>query len=98
MTSCEDKLSSIIALCDGDNTALCDQIRAINGNNQTDIDDLWGADDTTTFVWQMVGIGILCVWLCYWVAWFWMAGGLGTTSNVQKVGEKKGLFTQVPEA
>ena len=89
MSSCEDKLTAIVALCENDNTALCDSIRAINDAEANGVDDLWGKDENKTFTWQMIGLALLGLWLCYWVGWFWMAGGLGTTTTTQKIGEKK---------
>ena len=89
MSSCEAKLSSIVALCDGVTSSLCDQILAINDAEENAVDDLWGKDENKTFTWQMIGLAILGLWLCYWVGWFWMAGGLGTTTTTQKIGEKK---------
>ena len=89
MTSCDDKLNLILQECNGNNEAICVNIRAIINNNANDVDDMWGADESLTFTWQMIGIAILGVWLCYWAAWFWMAGGLGTTTTTQKIGEKR---------
>jgi len=92
MTSCEAKLSAINTLCQSSGDAVCTQILSILAVNNTDdgIDDLWGTDGDTAMQWQVFGIALVLVWICYWVCWFWMAGGMGTELTSQKVGENAG--------
>lgn len=90
-TTCEQKLTQILSVCDGSTTDECSSILNIleSGNQTTTFDEYWGQEGNTTFVWQMIGIGVLLLWFVYWIVWFWMAGGMGTERATRKVGEKK---------
>lgn len=87
--TCAGKLSQIQTLCTSSSDSVCTQILNIISNSTgSGNDDLWGEDGSTAMVWQIFGIGVLAVWFCYWVAWFWMAGGMGTEVETQRIGEK----------
>ena len=89
MSSCEDKLSQIRSLCTSSTDTVCTQILAVVNNSTSDtVDNLWGKDGDSTKYWQVAGILVLLVWLCYWLGWFWMAGGMGSELESQKIGEK----------